>query len=543
MLEHSLLSEAVFHQQAASGHAVLLTLPQVLARLSAEEDLTFTHLRPHQRPAWHAFLVQLAWLALENDDEPVQLPTGADAWAAKLRALTPGFTDDAPWCLLNTNWQQPAFLQAPCSKGREADFNKAAHCAQDIDLLVTSRHHDEKAGKAPITDEALDSLVYALVTLQGWASFMGAGNYNTMRMNGGFSSRPQFRLAFARGTGAEFVRDFRALLAAEDDWRHAAHDIGIGTGRAPHALLWLPLWDTGSLSLADVHPLCLEVTRRVRVVRGADHRLAVRRAGSDAARVATKAQAGVVADPWIPVMRDKTTRALTAQSHTLGYRSLQTLLFDRAKVALPLLAQPSPAERRSAQSGTLVAQVLLSGDGRTDGLAVREVLLPPKVLIQFAGAPERLAQRAQAFVEQASTASGKVYRSALIQYMDGSDDVGWKNRDFDKATGPWVQRFDQAIDDAFFSELFASVETVNDDTVALARWAQWLEAAAWAHLALATEALPSRDGQRWFARARAERFMRLALHKHFAPLHAAVRGSNGADAPIPDAEDKVLDEH
>ena len=301
MLDFSLMSSVGFRAIDAAesgGGVVRLTLPQVLARLSAEEDLVFTHLRPHQRPAWHAFMVQLAWLALENDDEPVVLPIDADVWVAKLRALTPAFADDAPWCLLNTDWQQPAFLQAPCSKGREVDFNKAAGSAQDIDLLVTSRHHDEKSGKAPISDETLDSLVYALVTLQGWASFMGAGNYNTMRMNGGFSSRPQFRLAFGRGTGAEFVRDFRALLAAEDGWRQAAKDLGIGTGSAPHALLWLPLWDAGSLSLADVHPLCLEVTRRVRVVRGADQRLVVRRAGSDAARVAAKAQAGVVADPW-----------------------------------------------------------------------------------------------------------------------------------------------------------------------------------------------------------------------------------------------------
>ena len=358
MLEHSLLSEAVFHQQAASGHAVLLTLPQVLARLSAEEDLTFTHLRPHQRPAWHAFLVQLAWLALENDDEPVQLPTGADAWAAKLRALTPGFTDDAPWCLLNTNWQQPAFLQAPCSKELEVDFSSPnrppSQAAQDIDLLTTSRHHDEKSGKAVISEAALDSMVYALVTLQGSAPYMGSGNYNTMRMNKGVSSRPQFRLAFARGTGAEFARDVEALLAAEPEWRQRADDIGIGTQESAHRLLWLVTWDRGSLALCAVHPLCLEVTRRVRLFRSSRRQLMLARAGSDAMRVAAKPLAGVVGDPWVPVVLDKGPRALTAQPSTLGYRSLQRLLFDRAKVTLPVLAQPTSIERHEARAATLL---------------------------------------------------------------------------------------------------------------------------------------------------------------------------------------------
>ena len=48
-----------------------------------------------------------------------------------------------------------------------------------------------------------------------------------------------------------------------------------------HRLLWLPVWDEGSLPLASVHPLCLEVCRRVRLVReqGA---LRLRRASSNA---------------------------------------------------------------------------------------------------------------------------------------------------------------------------------------------------------------------------------------------------------------------
>ena len=110
MLKQSLISEGVFQVTGADGAMACLSLPQVLARLSAGEDLGFDALRPHQRPAWHAFLVQLAYLALEGGEEP-EPPTSAEAWCVKLRALTPGHDDDAPWCLVNVDWQRPAFMQ------------------------------------------------------------------------------------------------------------------------------------------------------------------------------------------------------------------------------------------------------------------------------------------------------------------------------------------------------------------------------------------------------------------------------------------------
>jgi CRISPR system Cascade subunit CasA len=528
MPDHSLLDNAVFSVGLGDSRSSM-TLPQVLAALSSGANLLFVHLRPHQRPAWHAFVVQLAFLALE-DSEGLEPPTEASAWAALLRGLTPDHPDDGPWCLVNENWQQPAFMQAPCSPGREKDFGKSESAVQDVDLLVTSRHHDEKARKGPFERAGLDALVYALVGLQGWSSFMGAGNYNSMRMNGGFSSRPMFRLAFARGSGAEFLRDLAVLREAAPAWRERASDAGIGTAAQLHRLLWLPAWDSGSLAVADVHPLCLEVCRRVRLVRDGGG-LRLRRASSDAMRVAAKSLAGCVHDPWIPIKLDGQPRALTAQAHTLGYRSLHGILFDRASTELPLLARPSAAERRSLQAATLIAQVLISGDGRTDGFAERELPMPPEVVSRTVAEPERLALRARAFVELASTMVGKVLRSALIQFADGSDDVAWKNPDFDRAVGPWVARFEREIDERFFVLLFETIVAAQDDTAAQSAWVQWLESRADVLLLQATESLPTRDSARWFARARAERFMELALHKNFSALRPARRTRPDTEQP------------
>jgi CRISPR system Cascade subunit CasA len=535
MLEYSLLDAGVFSATEADGTVARLSLPEVLARLSAGEDLAFAALRPHQRAPWHAFLVQLAFLALEAEEEP-QIPLTPADWTERLRALTPQSGDDGPWCLINTDWQQPAFLQPPCSAARAGDFKRTADAAQDIDVLVTARHHDEKTGKLPLQGAEVDALVYALVLLQGWSSFLGAGNYGSMRMNGGFSSRPQFRLAFARGTGAEFLRDLSVLLQSRGD---LFAQFAVGHPDADpatlHRLLWLPPWDEGSLPLSAVHPWCLEVCRRVRLVRK-NGLLLLRRAGSNAMRVAAKDQRGHVLDPWVPIVRGEEPKALTAQSHSLGYRSLQGLLFDPERFDLPLLAKPSLAERRLNQTGTWIAQVLVSGDGGTDGLLRRELPVPPRVLLRLQSAPAALALRAQQFVNLAALASGKALRSALLQFVDGSDEVDWKNRDFTRAVEPFTERYDQAIDEVFFEQLFDTIDKYPDDDLQAQRqWAHWLAEAAREHLATATRALPTRDGTRLFARARAERLLRQSLHKQFGPLLPA-RPAHATE-PEPEPED------
>lgn len=531
MLEHSLLSEPLLRIAPGPGlGATALSLPQVLARLSAGEALVFQALRPHQQAPWHAFLVQLAFLALDQALDPAEdpvLPTSAPAWADLLRGLTPDHPDDAPWCLINTDWQAPAFLQAPCSAGREADFKRSADAAQDIDVLVTARHHDEKTGKLPLDEQALDTLVYALVLLQGWSSFLGAGNYNTMRMNGGFSSRPQFRLAYERGSGSEFLRDLQALLDDRDALAERFMLAHPADGTAMHRLLWLPVWDEGSLALSSVHPYCLEVCRRVRLVRLAG-RLLLRRASSNAMRVAAKEQRGNVLDPWVPIVKGDEPKAFTAQASSLGYRKLQELVFDRSKVELPVLAQPSPRERERNQAGTLVAQVLVSGDGGTDGLLTRELPMRAPVLSLWLSEPAALAQRSQLFVNLAGLASGKVLRSALLQFVDGSGDVDWKNRDFARTVEPWVSRFEAAVDDVYFIQLFATIEAGLSDIEAQRQWVQWLARACQSHLDEAAQALPTRNGSRHFALGRAQRLLALSLRKQFGPLLALPQAASAA---------------
>ncbi len=533
MLKHSLLSEGVFQVTGSDGVASRLSLPQVLARLTAGEDLAFDALRPHQRPAWHAFLVQLAYLALEDDEEP-SAPCTPEAWAERLRALTPGHDDDAPWCLINGDWQRPAFLQAPCSAERNGDFCDDKHAdlgVQAFDVLDTARNHDEKTGKLRMLHSQPDVAVYGLVSLQGWAAYGGRGLYNSMRMNGGVSSRPHFRLVYERGSGKEFMRDVTALLEQRDAIWEYADNVRIGTGRVePHRLIWLLKWDQESIPIADVHPLCLEVSRRVRMdLIGTE--VCLRRAGSNAMRIDEAGRCGNVLDPWTPVLAGDPPRALSAQIDTLSYKRLPTLLFDRVATKLPMLAAPSARERAANRNATLLAQVVVRVKRGTEGLLCREIEIAAPMLTKMVSAPAALARQAERFVMLAGQSSGSAYRGALMQFVAGKEGFDRKNRDFARAVDPMVERYEQAIDEAFFSILFSTIEQDLDDTDAQRRWVNWLAASAHQHLSLAVEALPTRDGSRLFARVRAETFLRRSLRKQFGELLGPAAGTEQAADP------------
>lgn len=509
----SLLTTHLFRVVFADGSRARLTLPEVLANLSVAENLVFAALRPHQEPAQHAFLVQLACLALDANEWP-DLPTAADEWCRLLRSLTAAWPDDEPWCLVVDDWARPAFLQPP---GAAADYRVGGASAQGLDLLVTSKNHDEKLGKlrAVVPDEA-DVWVYALVSLQGFAGYLGRGNFSTMRMNGGFASRPQFRLVFDEGSGAEFRRDVQALrLSMGELWRDA-EAMGFGVEDALE-LLWLVPWADQALPLSRLHPLCLEVSRRVRLQEAAGGMVQVLTAPSAGMRVAAKDNKGHVLDPWIPIMQDGEKRAFTAQADSFSYHRLAPLLFDPQRCRLPLLAWPTAAERDGDAPALMRMQVLVGGSGRTDGCLRRDLPMPRPVLRRFVSQREWMALRARAFIELAALAQGKVLRAALLQYVDSSDEVNWQNKDFVRAVSPWIAVFERRIDEVFFGVLFETLgESPLDDAAARRRWAACLRVLVQAVFVAAVVALPTRDRSREFARGRAERLLRNGLRVHLA---------------------------
>ena len=68
----------VFKQQ--SGKSRQHPCRRCTAALMADDVIAFPALRPHQRHAWHAFLVQLGAMAIHRDGKDAP-PEDADKWA------------------------------------------------------------------------------------------------------------------------------------------------------------------------------------------------------------------------------------------------------------------------------------------------------------------------------------------------------------------------------------------------------------------------------------------------------------------------------
>ena len=123
---HNMLTDPLIRFDLSDSSCAEGSLPEAYAALMADEVDAFPSLRPHQRHAWHAFLVQLGAMAMHQADE-VKPPTDSGEWARIIRGLTlvdwPG---DEPWHLVIDDITKPAFMQPTArSKEREKDYKSA----------------------------------------------------------------------------------------------------------------------------------------------------------------------------------------------------------------------------------------------------------------------------------------------------------------------------------------------------------------------------------------------------------------------------------
>ena len=255
-LELCTLDEPIIGLSLPSGESAGATLPGVLARLSAGDRLEFSGLQAHQLHAWHAFLTQLAALALHARGE-VDLRQPEARWRELLAALTDGEVE--PWCLVVGDLGRPALLQPPVPEGTLDGFKEIGSPA-GLDLLVTAKNHDVKSARVRAAQP--EHWLYALVALQGMQGFTGRDNYGVARMFSGFGSRPAVAAAPDLSWPARFARDVGVWLeerpALCQRFGYPAH--------GGHALLWLLPWDgLSSIHLQECDPFFLEICRRSRL--------------------------------------------------------------------------------------------------------------------------------------------------------------------------------------------------------------------------------------------------------------------------------------
>ena len=438
------------------GAGKAASLPSLLAGMAGGEVAGFPAMRPHQRSAWHMFLVQLGalamWTARQSD-----LPTQPGAWADLLRALTPDHADDAPWRLVGLKETKPAFMQPPVPCGQHGKGLKWSliETPDALDLLITSRNHDLK--QAVAKNASAEDWMFALVSLQTSEGFGGAKNYGIVRMNGGSSSRPMLRLAAAGerdlsiDPSASWARDVGRLLKDRRESPTALGNIG-----GP-ALLWCLAWPEGEqLELRKLDPWFIEVCRRVRLSQSAQSgtQLTARSSTSARGRIDGKAFKGNVGDPWAPVEK-VSGKSLTLAGRSFNYGLLHELLYS-GNWQVPLLAQASAEDPSDL---ALVAEAISRGNSKTEGFKSRVVPVPRSVRRLFSSETAR--ELAAAQMEEINGVNQALRYAVALGAAHGAHESLTKGHyGFAK---PATDRLDRSADRFFFPSLWERVAAANRD--------------------------------------------------------------------------------
>ena len=478
----------------------LLTLPGVFAACARNDVLTFRALRPHQRHAWHAFLVQVGTLALLAGSNSI-LPEDEASWTVLLRGLTPGGDDDAPWSLV-APVDRPALLQ-PLAPSGTAGWERR-ETPDAIDTLITARNHDVK--RVLMVRAQPDDWLFALTTLQTMEGYSGPTWYGISRMNGGSSGRSCVGVVPCGGLGAHLCRDIRALLAMNGVTPQA---LGYA-GSEGLALTWLVPWD-GQTSLArrHLHPLYVEVCRRIRLV--ADEAgLHALTTTSKVPRITDKVPGGITGDPWAPLVPDKAgPKVLTMSAESFGYRRVVATLLaapqDRAA-----LQEVRPDDEPTGLA--LVIRGLVRGNSKTDGYHERRVPLSNVVQRGLRSPlltdPDAAAARAR--VDLVGEMASALRTAMHVLLANGREAVGKPTEATKAKVAPFVRRLEAQVDQAFFSDLWTELEQADPDTRRSVRmgWVRRMLAQAETVLADAERSTPRSSALRLRARVRAE----AALH-------------------------------
>lgn len=481
-----------------SGDLTCAGLFDILAALGADAIGSFPALRPHQRQAWHAFLVQVAAMALHRAGA-ASLPETGEAWRRLLLALTPDWPDGEAWELVVEDWGRPALLQPPLARpANAAEYRGRIEAPDGLDMLVTAKNHDLKAERMRDADD--DHWLFALVSLQTQEGFMGAGNFGISRMNGGFGSRTTFGLRPQGSPGAAFRHDVGQLLTwGRDEILQKQPALAARDGPG---LLWLEPWDgQASRSFSGLDPLYVEVCRRVRLVRESG-RLIARTAGSKAARIEAKALTGRTGDPWAPVLREG-EKAYTPTGTGFGYRQVARLMSGRLTVR-PVLATATPGMPETGLA--IVISAVVRGQGKTEGFHERILPVPGFVaaLMEQSGDEvlDRIGEVAMKRAEEAGE-MGRILRHALLALLRGGRDaVRLDDEAALRKAASWLATYDGRVEAGVFDDGFWN-EAAQRDGPHRRPWRVRLAGLARAVLVEAAEAAPRTEVRRIRARAQA----------------------------------------
>ncbi|WP_269497329.1 type I-E CRISPR-associated protein Cse1/CasA [Castellaniella sp. S9] len=520
---HDLLMEPLIGVRLTNAEDSL-SLPALLAALSAGEVEAYTGLRPHQADPWHVFLVQLA-ASIQARRPTEELPSDPSYWRDGLLDLSDGM--HTAWHLVVEDVTKPAFLQHPWisweaeavdfgvkQTRRGVMYTPKASAPDELDVLVTAKNHDVKMAR--FQADVVDAWLYALLVLQTTSGVLGAGNYGIIRMNAGVASRPVIAWARSLNPSVRFVDEVRMLHGLRRQTCRDFHYASRGL-----VLTWLTRWDRANhyCLCSDLEPWFIESCRPVRLLRACDGSLYALGATTKARQIGPKTiENGDVGDPWIPINvedKKKGRSALTLSADGLSPQRLSDLLFEQG-FELTAMQRPRPGEG----AGWFVASCLVRGQGTTEGFHRIELPVPAKARLALLNKQHKdtLAMLAQQLLSDTKEVQ-RALSAAFTVLIEG----GPAKTDFDRgAVKRWVDshraHFVTRWGHIFFPTLWRGADEAHD--VLRKEWRQRLVNEAQSLFDEAVMRLPTPSNRGWRAVVRAQSALRGMLDKLGLPTPA-----------------------
>jgi CRISPR system Cascade subunit CasA len=500
---YSLLADPLIGIRTAKGHD-RVSLPVLLARLSAGQVEGYTGLRAHQADPWHVFLVQLA-ASIQSRSPTAALPTDAGYWREGLLDLAN--EQESAWHLLVEDVTRPAFMQHPRPTDDAGEYRVKATTPDELDVLITAKNHDVKKARA---GNDIEAWLYALVSCQTLSPYGGKKTYGITRMNSGSASRPIVAWASSLNPSRRFIEEV-ALL---DQMRPKV----LATyGYKPRAvvLTWLTCWDRREHQylLGDLEPWFVEAARPLRLASVKGRLMALSALTENRQIGPTEPFNGDVGDPWIPLnLKDKKKgqSALTISAPGFTPELVSKLLF-RKDFQLTELQQPRTADGNA----WLVASVLVGGNCTTDGFYRLELPIPPKARYALLTKSSRdtLGHLAQALLDDAQKVE-KALRKVFAVLTEGGPKKTDRKRIaawLDQARSDFTRRWEALFFPTLWRGAEEAHETVRTD------WKHVLVDTAQALLDEARERLPLPTNRTWRAITRAQNCFNHELRAHNPP--------------------------
>lgn len=445
-------------------------LADILALYGEDVPFDVTAARSFHQHPWHAFVCQLAAMAMSRAGL-TRMPTDATDWVDLLMGITPDHARATAWELISDDLTETAFLQPPASsRDRLREYRIKCSTPDEADILQSGSNHRVKLRVA--FDNEPDDWILTLINVQTAAGVDAPRTYGIFRMNKGLGNRACVSLTPANQPGRAVRRDVEAIIET------AAHNPGmLPEDDSLETILWTIPWDgetEDALDLSRLHPLCIEVARRIRLVQHDNGSITSMRATSRTRRVRDTDERGYVPEPWCPMNREKKT-AYTPGDYGVTTRNLIDFLTKPDTWELPPLLQPTRAELEKGEPLSIITRNLTRGQGKTRGYHESLTWVGPETVSRLLTNPRdpTAVEKLEAIFKSSETVRRRITEALMQAQSPGNAEPrDYRHQAARDLANPWSNVFNERIHPTIFDQLERELAAPEEEREQVRR--EWL---------------------------------------------------------------------